>query len=191
MRMADGKGIEEVVLVALDRKKDRRELDMGPPAPKPELKADTIRPVRFTRSRSRFVSTYAGDPRQRRVYVFSDWYRRTSQGKLWQGIRFRHGTSRRGKEALAVPALPLRPDSGHINLTAYASLHQAKGPIRAQGSACKRRDGSRVPGRRWSDETAGRHQDPAGHDGHHGTSALPEGVRSSRVDDSPQHHRDL
>jgi hypothetical protein len=44
IRMADGKGIEEVVLVALDRKKDRRELDMGPPAPKPELKADTIRP---------------------------------------------------------------------------------------------------------------------------------------------------
>ena len=44
MRMADGKGVEEVVLVALDRKKDRRELDMGPPAPKPVLKADTIRP---------------------------------------------------------------------------------------------------------------------------------------------------
>jgi len=44
MRLAEGKGIEEVVLVALDRKKDRRELDMGPPAPKPELKADTIRP---------------------------------------------------------------------------------------------------------------------------------------------------
>jgi hypothetical protein len=44
MRMADGKGIEEVVLVALDRKKDRRELDMGPPAPKPELSPDTIRP---------------------------------------------------------------------------------------------------------------------------------------------------
>jgi hypothetical protein len=44
IRMADGKGIEEVLLVALDRKKDRRELDMGPPAPKPELKADTIRP---------------------------------------------------------------------------------------------------------------------------------------------------
>jgi hypothetical protein len=43
MRMADGKGIEEVLLVALDRKKDRRELEMGPPAPKPELKADTIR----------------------------------------------------------------------------------------------------------------------------------------------------
>jgi hypothetical protein len=44
IRMADGKGVEEVLLVALDRKKDRRELDMGPPAPKPELKADTIRP---------------------------------------------------------------------------------------------------------------------------------------------------
>ena len=60
--------------------------------------------IRFTRSRRRFISTYSGDPRQRRVYVFSDWYRRTSQGKLWQGIRFRHGTSRRGKEALAVRA---------------------------------------------------------------------------------------
>ena len=44
MRMADGKGVEEVLLVALDHKKDRRELDMGPPTPKPELKADTIRP---------------------------------------------------------------------------------------------------------------------------------------------------
>ena len=43
VRMADGKGIEEVLLVALDRKKDRRELDMGPPAPKPEFKSETIR----------------------------------------------------------------------------------------------------------------------------------------------------
>jgi hypothetical protein len=43
MRLADGKGIEEVLLVALDRKKDRREFDMGPPAPKPELKSETIR----------------------------------------------------------------------------------------------------------------------------------------------------
>jgi hypothetical protein len=44
IRLADGKGVEEFVLVALDRKKDRRELDMGPPAPKPELNPDTIRP---------------------------------------------------------------------------------------------------------------------------------------------------
>jgi hypothetical protein len=43
MRMADGKGIEELLLVALDQKKDRRELDMGPAAPKPELKPETIR----------------------------------------------------------------------------------------------------------------------------------------------------
>ena len=43
MRMPDGKGIEELLLVALDRKNDRRELDMGPPAPKPELKPETIR----------------------------------------------------------------------------------------------------------------------------------------------------
>ena len=43
IRMLDAKGIEEVLLVALDRKKDRRELDMGPPGPKPELKSETVR----------------------------------------------------------------------------------------------------------------------------------------------------
>jgi hypothetical protein len=43
LRMPDGKGVEEVVLVSLDQKKDRRELDMGPAAPKPELKPETIR----------------------------------------------------------------------------------------------------------------------------------------------------
>jgi hypothetical protein len=43
MRMPDGKGIEEVLLVALGQRAGRRELDMGPPAPKPELKSDTMR----------------------------------------------------------------------------------------------------------------------------------------------------
>jgi hypothetical protein len=43
MRMPEGKGIEELLLVTLGRKGDRRELDMGPPAPKPELKPDAIR----------------------------------------------------------------------------------------------------------------------------------------------------
>jgi len=42
-RLAEGKGIEELLLVSLDPKKDRRELDMGPPAPKPELNSETIR----------------------------------------------------------------------------------------------------------------------------------------------------
>jgi hypothetical protein len=44
MRLPEGKAIEEVVLVALDRKPDRRELEMGPPGPKPELKAESRRP---------------------------------------------------------------------------------------------------------------------------------------------------
>lgn len=44
MRMPDGKAIEEVVLVALEHKPDRRELEMGPPGPKPELKAEARRP---------------------------------------------------------------------------------------------------------------------------------------------------
>ena len=33
----------QVLPVVLERKTDRRELDMGPPAPKRELKSDTIR----------------------------------------------------------------------------------------------------------------------------------------------------
>ena len=36
LRPPEGKGIEEVVLIAFDRKKDRREIDMGPAGPKKE-----------------------------------------------------------------------------------------------------------------------------------------------------------
>jgi hypothetical protein len=43
MRLPDGKAIEEVVLVAFDRKADRREIEMGPPGPKQELKAEAMR----------------------------------------------------------------------------------------------------------------------------------------------------
>ncbi len=37
------KGVEELLLVALEQKNDRRELDMGPPGPKPQLKPETMR----------------------------------------------------------------------------------------------------------------------------------------------------
>ena len=43
LRLPEGKGIEEVLLVALESKNDRRNLDMGPPGPKPELKPETMR----------------------------------------------------------------------------------------------------------------------------------------------------
>lgn len=43
MRLPEGKAIEEVVLVAFDRKTGRREIEMGPPGPKPELKAESMR----------------------------------------------------------------------------------------------------------------------------------------------------
>jgi len=43
VRLPEGKGIEELLLVSLDRKNDRRELDMGPPGPKPELRPETMR----------------------------------------------------------------------------------------------------------------------------------------------------
>jgi hypothetical protein len=43
LRLAEGKGIEEVLLVMLEKKNDRRELAMGPPGPKPELKPETMR----------------------------------------------------------------------------------------------------------------------------------------------------
>jgi hypothetical protein len=43
MRLPEGKAIEEVVLVAFDRKTDRREIEMGPPGPKPEIKAEAMR----------------------------------------------------------------------------------------------------------------------------------------------------
>jgi hypothetical protein len=43
MRLPEGKAIEEVVLVVFDRKTDRREIEMGPPGPKQEIKAEAMR----------------------------------------------------------------------------------------------------------------------------------------------------
>jgi hypothetical protein len=43
LRLAEGKGIEEVVLMALDRKNDRRELEIGPSGKKQEFKAEAMR----------------------------------------------------------------------------------------------------------------------------------------------------
>jgi hypothetical protein len=44
LRLAEAKGIEEIVLMALDRKSDRRELDLGTSGKKPEFKAEAMRP---------------------------------------------------------------------------------------------------------------------------------------------------
>jgi hypothetical protein len=43
LRFPDGKSIEDLVLVTLERKGDRRELDVGPPGAKPELKPEAVR----------------------------------------------------------------------------------------------------------------------------------------------------
>ena len=43
IRLPEGKAIEDLLLVALDLKNDRRELDVGPPGPKPQLKPEALR----------------------------------------------------------------------------------------------------------------------------------------------------
>lgn len=43
MRLPEGKAIEEVALIQLERKNDRREIELGPPGPKPELKSEAMR----------------------------------------------------------------------------------------------------------------------------------------------------
>ena len=43
LRLGEGKAIEDVVLVVFDRKSDRREIEMGPAGPKPELRAEVMR----------------------------------------------------------------------------------------------------------------------------------------------------
>jgi hypothetical protein len=43
MRLPEGKGIEEVVLVAFEKKKGRREIEVGPAGPKQELKPEAMR----------------------------------------------------------------------------------------------------------------------------------------------------
>lgn len=44
LRLAEGKGIEELLLLTLTPRDNRRELDMGGSGPKAEFKAETIRP---------------------------------------------------------------------------------------------------------------------------------------------------
>jgi hypothetical protein len=43
LRLPEGKPIEELLLLTLERKKDRREVDMGAPGPKPQLKPETMK----------------------------------------------------------------------------------------------------------------------------------------------------
>jgi hypothetical protein len=43
MRLPEGKAIEEIVLVAFDRRADRREIEMGPAGSKQELKKESMR----------------------------------------------------------------------------------------------------------------------------------------------------
>jgi len=46
LRLAEGKGVEDAVLIEFERNKSgRREIEIGPKPDKPELKADAIRPV--------------------------------------------------------------------------------------------------------------------------------------------------
>jgi hypothetical protein len=44
IRLSEGKAIEEIVLVACDRKSTRRELELGPPGPKQVIKPEARRP---------------------------------------------------------------------------------------------------------------------------------------------------
>jgi len=43
IRLPEGKAIEDLLLVALDPKNGRRELDVGPPGPKPQMKPEALR----------------------------------------------------------------------------------------------------------------------------------------------------
>ncbi len=45
VRLPEGKASEDLLLVALERKADRREVETGPPGPKPEFKPEDIRPI--------------------------------------------------------------------------------------------------------------------------------------------------
>jgi hypothetical protein len=44
IRLPEGRAMEDLALLEFDRKRDRREVEMGPPGPKAELKAEAMRP---------------------------------------------------------------------------------------------------------------------------------------------------
>jgi hypothetical protein len=43
IRLPEGRSMEDLALLAMDARRDRREIEMGPPGPKTELKADAMR----------------------------------------------------------------------------------------------------------------------------------------------------
>ncbi len=47
LRLPEGKAIEDIVLVSVTRKADRRELELGPPGPKQQIKPEVRRPFDF------------------------------------------------------------------------------------------------------------------------------------------------
>lgn len=47
LRLPEGKPIEDIVLVSVTRKADRRELELGPPGPKQQIKPEVRRPFDF------------------------------------------------------------------------------------------------------------------------------------------------
>jgi hypothetical protein len=48
LRLSEGTNIADFVLVALNKKRDRRELDVGPPGPKQQLKVEALRQFDFS-----------------------------------------------------------------------------------------------------------------------------------------------
>jgi hypothetical protein len=59
-RLPEGKAVEDIALLSMDRKGDRREIEMGPAGPKPELKAESMRPFDSLEVGSRLFRITAG-----------------------------------------------------------------------------------------------------------------------------------
>ena len=70
MRLPEGKGIEEIVLVALEQKKDRREIELGQSLEKQELKAEAMRPYDSLEVGPRLFKITTTDKLTRGEYLF-------------------------------------------------------------------------------------------------------------------------
>lgn len=67
---AESKGIEEIVLVALEQKKDRREIELGQSLEKQELKAEAMRPYDSLEVGPRLFKITTTDKLTRGEYLF-------------------------------------------------------------------------------------------------------------------------
>jgi hypothetical protein len=88
LRLPEGKAIEDIVLVSVTRKADRRELELGPPGPKQQIKPEVRRPFEFLEVGANLFSLTASKLTKGEYLFFQLGSAEPPKGSLGKGFDF-------------------------------------------------------------------------------------------------------